>query len=262
MGDINKDLLQRRWMSYRAAQFTVQDYGIKSARQYRKWWMRVKPKCLPKIPDKVYPEWVSWPEFLGTEHEEFTYEGKDFIQFWDAVKVLAPMKIQSREEYAALAKNGKIPENIPRSPHRYAGYANDWKGWNLFLSKERHVSTDRSNVRRRLRRASDIKTLMIFHDITDQPNVFIIKVFMTNRDREDFLANARGIRYMRGYLWDNKYLNYVNQLLRQIANGMGGDKFLIQNLNAFVFELEAFLMPYTEAKDAGGLKRPTTSLQA
>ena len=54
-------------LPYEEARAKVQALGIKSFREYKKWFGRTKPDDLPTNPQVSYKEWTSYCDFFGTD---------------------------------------------------------------------------------------------------------------------------------------------------------------------------------------------------
>ena len=120
----NKKLHAKRWMSYSAAKQTIQDIGTLTSRQkYWNWWDKVEPLALPKYPNRVYPEWTTWGDYLGV-HNSFDAEDRSNFdkanarQYWDAVRWVQKQKYSSREVYWQ-AYDDDVPKTIPKHPDTF-----------------------------------------------------------------------------------------------------------------------------------------------
>jgi superfamily II DNA or RNA helicase len=113
--------------------------GLKSKTDWFRWAMSGnRPDDVPANPADSYQKegWQSWPHLLGTTNKkagEVIYRDFTDVREWARTQGL-----QSKDEWKALAKSGRLPPDIPRNPwHVYRG-----KGWTTvgdFLGKgERH----------------------------------------------------------------------------------------------------------------------------
>lgn len=123
--------MNRRWMAWDAAVMTVRQIGITSRDKYRAWWDENKPIGLPKYPNRVYPQWTTWGNFLGVENSFSANHKRVYRPFWEAVRYVHSLGIKSVQDYKKMHKEGKIPLDIPRSPETQ--YKADWQGYNHFL---------------------------------------------------------------------------------------------------------------------------------
>lgn len=92
------------------------------------------PDYIPKSPQDVYKEWVSWNDFLGTDNKKPS--DYNYIPLKDAIEyVQKNLDVKSKLEWRKLVLDGKIPNNIPNRPERY--YRNrGWMSWNGFLGTD------------------------------------------------------------------------------------------------------------------------------
>ena len=80
---------------------------------------------MPKRPDHVYADnWSGWASFLPPR----------FSTYDEAREALIEFSLRSEGDFRALGASGKRPEGIPSHPATY--YAEEWKGWPHFLSRE------------------------------------------------------------------------------------------------------------------------------
>jgi hypothetical protein len=83
-----------------------------------------RPKNIPANPSSTYKNsWISWGDFLGIERSRRPFK---------EVRAFArKLRITSAKAWAAFAKSGKRPQDIPSALERV--YADDWRGWPDFL---------------------------------------------------------------------------------------------------------------------------------
>jgi hypothetical protein len=86
---------------------------------------------MPQHPDRVYPEFKDWPDFLGfTPAPPMTFEEvKAFVQ-----RIGIKNQWEYREWVSGRLRRRGLPvrpKNIPTNPHRT--YSAVWKTWNDFL---------------------------------------------------------------------------------------------------------------------------------
>ena len=94
--------------------------------------LKLLPDYIPKNPNQRYKNdgWVSWGDFLGTNRVSDNYV--NYLNYDEAKKTINLLNIKKVIDYKILAKEGKIPHNIPNRPNRY--YENrGWLGWSDFL---------------------------------------------------------------------------------------------------------------------------------
>ena len=110
------------YYSYEVAKRWVQKLGITT---FRGWWSAAKegriPEGIPKDPTKVYVEFTSWPDFLGTSH--IPRRGHKYASIDVAMKYARERGIRTQYEWSQHCKEmeGRIPCYIPTDLRRVYG---------------------------------------------------------------------------------------------------------------------------------------------
>ena len=104
------------------------------------WIKYEKTDDYPSRPDKIYKEWTTWGDFLGTENVAPTK--KKYRSFKDARKFVQSLKFKSRGEWQKYCKSAKRPKDIPKHPedtYKNKGFTNvgDWLGTKYIANKQR-----------------------------------------------------------------------------------------------------------------------------
>jgi len=133
------------WMPFAAARALSRTVGLSSANQFRRWrrgHLKHRISCpvdMPMHPDRVYPEFKDWPDFLG-------FTATAWMTFDEAKTFVRRLNIKTQMEYrewvaGRLRRPGlpARPKNIPANPNQI--YSGAWKGFNDFLGtpKPRNV---------------------------------------------------------------------------------------------------------------------------
>jgi hypothetical protein len=126
-----------KWMSFSNARTLTQKMGLANRSQFIAWrrgLSKRRTKCpsdMPLHPERVYPEFKGWPDFLGgTATTRMTFdEARTFVR---------RIGIKNQSEYrewvvGRLRRPGlpARPKNMPTNPHR--SYSGVWKGYNDFF---------------------------------------------------------------------------------------------------------------------------------
>jgi hypothetical protein len=125
-----------------AAEF-AKSLGLQSKGDWFRWTKSGnRPDDIPANPADSYERdgWRGWADFLGTTNKkagEVAY--RDFV---DAREWVRSQGLQSRDEWKALAKSGRVPPDIPANPwhvYRHRGWIDigDWLGTGERHSKNR-----------------------------------------------------------------------------------------------------------------------------
>lgn len=104
---------------------------VNSLNNYKKWSkMNDFPSFLPKAPNKVFNDWVSWGDYLGTNYIRTIHRKKYYLSFNEAKEYLAKFNFKNKEQFLKQS----FPLFISKKPQNT--YINDWKGWSDFLGYE------------------------------------------------------------------------------------------------------------------------------
>lgn len=121
------------WISYQEAVDLVRSEGLGSRQQYLDWWDSNKPRRLSKYPHRIYSEWTSWNDFLGTNNT-FNQGKKATRPYGEAVLWVHKQGIEGGRAgwLAWLEQHGEdLPEDIPTRPD--FKYKKDWVSWKHWL---------------------------------------------------------------------------------------------------------------------------------
>jgi hypothetical protein len=120
-------------MSYEKAKKYIQEIGIRSSLEFRKWAKSDdRPIDFPSSPDTYYAstQWKNYGDFLGTGR--LSYKKVEFINFQEAKKLIQKLGIKTSIEFRVWAKSNERPRNFPSSPNKaYKG--SGWLGFRDFL---------------------------------------------------------------------------------------------------------------------------------
>jgi len=95
------------YLPFSAARTVVHGLMINAAKDYRAWSKSgQRPVNIPSNPDKMYPEFVSWPDWLGTAPRPYD----------QAIAYVHPLGINTRDEWEQRYALGGFPRDIPKWP--------------------------------------------------------------------------------------------------------------------------------------------------
>ena len=133
------------WRSFSSARTLSRKVGLTSEAQFIRWrrgHLKDRIKCpidMPMHPDRVYPEFDGWPEFLG-------FTPITWLPFDQASRFVRRLKLRNQKEYRDWV-TGRLtgrglpvkPDNIPSNPDKI--YFDRWQGFNNFLGtpKSRNI---------------------------------------------------------------------------------------------------------------------------
>ena len=123
----------RKWMTYGRLQEIVQEEGLSSRAEFRKWWDQWTPyRVVPRFPERHYSEWESWGRFLNNKNH-FGQHHKEFASFDECLQWARKSGVRTSTEW--LDKNTVIPSWIPRHPEKYF-LGQGWVNWPHWVGKK------------------------------------------------------------------------------------------------------------------------------
>ena len=143
LGNVKKSNWDKtnNWRSYDGSKKFAQNLNLKTAKEWAKYCngefsdLPIKPEDIPRNPDQVYKEWVSWPSFLGSEISKFNCQ-RDFWSFEVAREFVHKLKLKNQKEWQAYCAGNfthlpKKPLELPSNPakkYKNLGWIN-LKSW-------------------------------------------------------------------------------------------------------------------------------------
>ena len=119
-----------QWRSFEEARMFVHSLGLKSEKEWRVARKINLPEDIPTNPNRTYAdEWNGMGDWLGTG--SIADKDRLYLTFEEAALWAQQSGISSTMEWRLKAKEGRIPENIPKVP--YNTYHKQWTTWGAFL---------------------------------------------------------------------------------------------------------------------------------
>lgn len=108
---------------------------IPSRGKFFEWWSRNKPKAIPRFPYRVYKEWTSWNDFLGTDNKFNEKAGRAWRPLDEATVWAHKLKLGSQAQWMTWCKDNKedLPDDIPARPDLVY---DKWRSWNHWLGNK------------------------------------------------------------------------------------------------------------------------------
>lgn len=136
--------MQRRrranWLKYDQAARIAKEAGCVSRKSFWDWHAAARPNNIPKMPQRVYKEWTTWGEFLGTNNTFQIYEKGSYRKYWEAVR-WAQRTCKEHNLTRSLdwlhyydENEATIPADIPKNAHYH--YKEEWLGWATWLGSK------------------------------------------------------------------------------------------------------------------------------
>jgi len=242
MGVISGKYDKTRWVPYDAARTIVQAFGgIRSRSQYWRWHKKEKPLHIPRYPNRTYPEWTSWNDYLGVDNSfEKELNRKRMITrpYWEAVRWVQTQKFKDQNDYKKAYEEGDVPLDIPKSPNQFYS---EWAGWGVWLG---------SNIRSYVMSKSENLNMLAMCRIQNQAGNLI--EIVTSPDGASALQGAIADRgnltpYLVFHVAEGEEAA-VTKLLETIAQPQGGNQYICPNIHELNFEMDALLQQYVPGK--------------
>jgi hypothetical protein len=227
------------YVPYKEAQRYAQQHGLRSRQQYWNWWDKHKPAYMPKRPEKVYREWESWNIFLNTtnvmRNTEEEKQKHQYLPYWEAVRyaqqVAKQYNLTSMEKWKEWHDSGMCDKHVPKHPdHHYAEFQQG--KWDVWLGKTAHGV---------IQTASNIPPVVALCSTPHQPvNMATVIVDKGGLPalKEKYDEGKIG-RPWRLYKWEADAMRQMEMLLARFAHKKDNNLYLVPNVNALLFELDA-----------------------
>jgi hypothetical protein len=102
-----------------------------------KWEKVNKPDFIPNYPPRVFPEFKTWGDFLGTNRQHNIEKTKKYLSIDDAIDYIKKLEIKSGSDWIKKYNCGLIPDDLfPKKPQRFYK-KRGWISWGHFLSTGR-----------------------------------------------------------------------------------------------------------------------------
>jgi hypothetical protein len=231
-----------RYVDYDYASYKCQQWGIKSARQYRAFCQAFNPQGFPGNPERTYREWESWNNFLNVDNgyagtAETSIKSHELMPFWEAVSKIQSRKFKTRDQYYEAWDNGQIPAGIPRYPQsRYKEFDREG-GWKNFLGKK---------ITNRMQAAQKLEPVCaLCQTVGQSPNVLTLLISKEGiYDLKENLERNTHLRAVRVYYWYPEFSDYIFEMLDQIGSRQDERTWLFNNVNDVFYELQNYLETY------------------
>lgn len=210
----------------------------KSQVQYWRWHDEHAPHFIPKMPNRAYKdEWEGWNSYLGTQNSFGPITG-DYMTFWDAVRFVQPLELQSQKEWLEYAReSGNKPDEIPIHPDHYY---DDWRGWDVWLGKTIH-----GKIKSQQEMKEEVQgVLALVHRPEDPPNVLMVSIvkegmaaLLEKQQKFDF-------QVVKVFQYEEDLMPSVNNLINLFSTAYEGDNKirLVPNINELLWQLGSILL--------------------
>lgn len=205
----NKDFL-----SWEEAKLFMREEMIPSQVKYMEWWNKNKPKVVPRFPYRVYKEWTSWNDFLGTDNK--WGEKKSWRDFDQATLWCHTLKLETMADWTQYAKTAPdFPDDIPKRPDLTYKH---WRSWSHWLGNKPAAVVE---VRR------EVERLRVYYIIREQGvpnNIFTVGVASSVTELKE-RWNVEQFDVIKLFWYDAAHDAFIENVVRQLSSGyMGNDR--------------------------------------
>ena len=233
--------MQRRrranWLKYDQAARLAREAGCTSRKTFWDWHAAARPNNIPKMPQRVYKEWTTWGEFLGTTNVFQKYEKGSYRPYWEAVrwaqKLCKEQNLTRSIDWLHYydANESGIPKDIPKNAHYH--YKEDWQGWATWLG---------SNVETKLESAK--KELAVFALTTQSwtsPNVIRVVVANSGMAELGEIVREDDLAVVKAYEFERDQAELLQSIMQACGSQQPDGTFIVQDMHGIQFEFSQLL---------------------
>ena len=234
--------MQRRrranWLKYDQAARIAKEAGCVSRKSFWDWHAAARPNNIPKMPQRVYKEWTTWGEFLGTNNTFQIYEKGSYRQYWEAVrwaqKTCKEHKLTRSLDWLHYydANEESIPNDIPKNAHYH--YKEDWLGWATWLG---------SNIEATI--VSQQQEIAVFALCTQSwSSANVIRVVVANDGIEELKEKmeADNLTPVRVYQFEKDNAQQASDIINACGSVQGDGSYIVRDMNNLLFEYDNLLL--------------------
>lgn len=132
LGTENIATQKREYREFKSARAFIHSLEFKTKSDWTNYTKSgLKPKDIPTTPNKVYEgDFISFQDWLGLNYT--ANQKRKFLPFDESKRYAKSLKLSSKDEWSAISKVNKLPQNIPSNPQR-TYKETGWRGWSDFL---------------------------------------------------------------------------------------------------------------------------------
>jgi len=228
---------KKRFVPLSAAKIIIAQFNLTSRSQYWKWHKKEKPLHIPKYPNRTYPEWISWNDFLDNDNSfERELERKRNLTrgYWEAVRWVQKQKYKTQYDYKDAYEAGLVPDDIPKSPNQFYS---EWAGWGVWLG---------STARTYIMSKSENLNMIALCNIRNQAGNLIELVYANDGPvaLQEACAGKDGLTPFAVYHVEEDEAPKLKQLLEGHATNQGGNVYIVPSIPGLTFELDTLLRKY------------------
>lgn len=233
---------KKRWVPLRAAKILIAEIGgITSRSKYWKWHKKNKPLHLPRYPNRTYPDWVSWNDFLHVDNSfEKELNRKRMITrpYWEAVRWVQAQRYETADDYKQHYEAGDVPVDIPKAPNQFYP---EWSGWGIWLG---------SNVRSYIMSKTENLNMLALCKVGNQAENLIEVVTCPDGvvALQQIIAERTELAPYKVYHVGDGEDKSVMEILKRVASSQGCNQYICVSIHDLHFELDNLLEKYVPGK--------------
>lgn len=210
---------EKTWLQYEEARDIMRKRCIPHRNAYWRWHDIFRVTFVPKRPEIVYKDkgWNGWNDYLGNNNF-FGYRGEQgvFLPFWEAARKVHALGLKTRAEYEVLAKEGRLPEGVPKHPESvYKDMFYKGVGWIEWLGKD---------IRSRVEADDNVDAHRVWGFVSrvDNPSnvVTVLKCTL-----DELLVGVRDNRYrvLKCYVYESEMESWLWDMLESCSSAYYGE---------------------------------------
>lgn len=130
-----------QYIEFEIAKQQIHNLKIKTVKEYyQKFKDKEIPAGIPRNPNRDYPEFINWPDFLGNGN--IAAKDKKFYTYEECQELLLSLGIDSKEKFESWRKL-KIDPLVPTRPD--LTYKQTWVSWGVFFKTGRIADIEKHN---------------------------------------------------------------------------------------------------------------------
>ena len=190
------------------------------------------------MPQRVYKEWTTWGEFLGTTNTFKKYEKGSYRQYWEAVrwaqKLCREQGLTRSLDWLHYydAHEADIPKDIPKNAHYH--YKEEWLGWATWLGSNIEAAI--------MSQQQEMAVFALCNQSWSSANV--IKVVVANDGIEQLKEKmaAEDLTPVKVYQFEPELAQQASDIINACGGLQGDGTYIVRDMNNLLFEYDNLLM--------------------
>ena len=192
------------------------------------------------MPQRVYKEWTTWGEFLGTNNTFQIYEKGSYRPYWEAVR-WAQKTCKEHGLTRSLdwlhyydEHEADIPKDIPKNAHYHYKDA-PWMGWAVWLGSKTEAVV--------MSAREEVAVFAICNQSWSSANVIRVVIASDGMEHLKEKMEADNLTPVNVYKLEQGRAEECNSILHACGKVQHDGTFIIQDMNSLLFEFGNILEP-------------------